>query len=93
MIRIYLLAMLMIFAAGCGIDLDPCTYEVGDTFKIKIRQSGYVDKVLMDSSGCDIPATLTFVNKYIIWRERGDVIKVVITRRVGEHAYYVRVTK
>ena len=32
MIRIYFFALLATFAIGCGIiDLDPCTYEVGET--------------------------------------------------------------
>lgn len=93
MIRICFLAILTILVIGCGIDLDPCTYEVGDTFKVKIYDRGYINRITYHHKGCDTPVILQIVNKNIFWREVGDTLKLVVTKRIDEHYYHVRVTK
>ena len=93
MIRVWFLTIFAIFIVGCNIDLDPCTYEVGDTFEVKIYATGYVGEITLNRKGCDIPVILSIKNKYLAWREVGDIIKVVVIKRIDEHYYHVRVIK
>ena len=41
MIRMHFFAILAICAIGCGIDLDPCTYEVGETLELVAQEIGF----------------------------------------------------
>ena len=90
MIRIYFFAVLATFAIGCGIDLDPCTYEVGETLELVAQETGLAFSMRVNRSGCDSPATLEIENGPIL-QVAGQTVKVKVTHVNHENSYIVEV--
>ena len=90
MIRIYFFAVLAIFAIGCGIDLDPCTYEVGETLELVAQGIGFSSTITLNRSECDSPATLKIANGPI-FQVPGQTVKVKVTHVNHENSYIVEV--
>lgn len=91
MIRIYFFTLLAIFAIGCGIiDLDPCTYEVGETLELVAQETGFASSIRLERSGCDSPATLKIANGPIL-QLAGETVKVKVTHVNNENSYIVEV--
>ena len=90
MIRICFFAVLAIFAIGCGIDLDPCTYEVGETLELVAEEIGFSSTIRLNRSGCDSPATLKIANGPIL-QVPGQTVKVKVTHVNNENSYIVEV--
>lgn len=90
MIRIYFFAILALCAIGCGIDLDPCTYEVGETLELVAQEIGFSSTITLNRQGCDSPATLKIANGPIL-QLAGETVKVRVTHVNNENSYIVEV--
>ena len=90
MIRIYFFTLLATFAIGCGIDLDPCTYEVGETLEFVSQKIDFSWTITLNRPGCDSPATLTIANgPILLWI--GQTVKLRVTHVNNENSYIVEV--
>ena len=91
MLRIYFIFILLAtFAIGCGIDLDPCTYEVGETLELVAQETGFSSTIRLNRSGCDSLATLKIENGPIL-QLAGQTVKVKVTHVNNEDSYIVEV--
>lgn len=89
-LKLSVLAIAIIAICGCGIDLDPCTYEVGDVIETTAFSGGYTKYVDLTISGCDDNVILKIIGDPI-FREPGDTIKYKVVKVNSAHSYDVRV--
>ena len=85
-----LLTIAIIALWGCGIDLDPCTLEVGDELKGTVFEGGLIKYVEFTISGCDTPVILEIIGDPV-FRRPGDVTKYRVVKVNSPHSYDVKV--
>ena len=85
-----ILTFVIMSFCSCGIDLDPCTLEVGDELKGTAFEGGLIKYVEFTISGCDTPVILEIIGDPV-FRRPGDVTKYRVVKVNSPHSYDVKV--
>ena len=92
LLKISVVTFAIMSICGCGIDLDPCTLEVGDVLETTAFEGGYFGYFDLKLSGCDDSVILKIIGDPVLTRP-GDIIKVKVVKVNSSHSYNVRVIK
>lgn len=78
--------LLTLMLMGCGADIDPCLYEVGDTFEVTVDVTGILDTLYLTIDECDLTFRLHGDSVVV---EAGQILFVEIILVVNASTYEV----
>ena len=90
LLKTSVLIFAIIAFCGCGVDLDPCTFSVGDVIETTAFSGGNIKYVNLSTAGCDDNVILRIIGDPVFTRP-GDLMKVKVVKVNSAHSYDVRV--
>ena len=87
-LSVLVLTIAIMSVVGCGIDIAPCLYEVGDVIETTAMESALASAINLDIAGCDQNVILRIIGDPVL-QYPGDVMSFEVIKVNSEHSYDV----